>query len=82
MHLINLFSNLIITGMLYPVYPPTKRPNKDPMPSHRPSNEQFAAMMAAAGHTLTRHHVTNIYISVFEFKVLKFFVSFCLCFYS
>lgn len=48
--------------MLYPVYPPTKRPNKDPMPSHRPSNEQFAAMMAAAGHTLTRHHVNNIYL--------------------
>uniref|UniRef100_A0A0K8VY83 Metastasis-associated protein MTA3 n=1 Tax=Bactrocera latifrons TaxID=174628 RepID=A0A0K8VY83_BACLA len=46
-------------GMLYPVYPPTKRPNKDPMPSHRPSNEQFAAMMAAAGHTLTRHHLNG-----------------------
>ncbi|XP_054747870.1 metastasis-associated protein MTA1 isoform X4 [Anastrepha obliqua] len=45
--------------MLYPVYPPTKRPNKDPMPSHRPSNEQFAAMMAAAGHTLTRHHLNG-----------------------
>ncbi|XP_036346213.1 metastasis-associated protein MTA1-like isoform X1 [Rhagoletis pomonella] len=46
-------------GMLYPAYPPTKRPNKDPMPSHRPSNEQFAAMMAAAGHTLTRHHLNG-----------------------
>ncbi|XP_053945741.1 metastasis-associated protein MTA1 isoform X3 [Anastrepha ludens] len=48
-----------VDGMLYPVYPPTKRPNKDPMPSHRPSNEQFAAMMAAAGHTLTRHHLNG-----------------------
>lgn len=33
---------------LVPVGPPAKRPNKDPMPSHRPSPEQYAAMMAAA----------------------------------
>lgn len=40
--------------------PPAKRPNKDPMPSHRPTPEQYAAMMAAAaaaGQPLPRHHV-------------------------
>lgn len=40
------------------VGPPTKRPNKDPMPSHCPSPEQFAAMMAAAGQPIPRHHVS------------------------
>lgn len=42
--------------------PPTKRPNKDPMPSHRPSPEQYAAMMAAAaaaGQPLPRHHLNG-----------------------
>lgn len=42
------------------VGPPSKRPNKDPMPSHRPTPEQYAAMMAAAaaaGQPLPRHHV-------------------------
>lgn len=39
--------------------PPTKRPNKDPMPSHCPSPEQFAAMMAAAGQPLARHHLNG-----------------------
>lgn len=41
--------------------PPTKRPNKDPMPSHRPTPEQYAAMIsaaAAAGQPLPRHHVS------------------------
>lgn len=40
--------------------PPAKRPNKDPMPSHRPTPEQYAAMIsaaAAAGQPLPRHHV-------------------------
>lgn len=40
--------------------PPAKRPNKDPMPSHRPTPEQYAAMMAAAaaaGQPMPRHHV-------------------------
>lgn len=40
--------------------PPTKRPNKDPMPSFRPSPEQYAAMIeaaAAAGQPLPRTHV-------------------------
>lgn len=43
------------------VGPPAKRPNKDPMPSHRPTPEQYAAMMAAAaaaGQPLPRHHVS------------------------
>lgn len=38
--------------------PPAKRPNKDPMPQHRPSPEQYAAMLAAAqatGQPLPRH---------------------------
>ena len=35
-------NQLNITG------PPTKRPNKDPAPSHRPTQEQYQAMMAAA----------------------------------
>lgn len=42
---------------IIPAGPPTKRPNKDPMPSHCPSPEQFAAMMAASGQPLSRHHV-------------------------
>lgn len=45
--------------------PPAKRPNKDPMPSHRPTPEQYAAMMAAAaaaGQPLPRHHVSAIVI--------------------
>lgn len=40
--------------------PPAKRPNKDPMPSYRPSPEQFALMIEAAqaaGQPLPRHHV-------------------------
>ena len=40
--------------------PPTKRPNKDPMPSFRPSPEQYAAMIEAAqaaGQPLPRTHV-------------------------
>ncbi|XP_055587456.1 metastasis-associated protein MTA1 isoform X2 [Uranotaenia lowii] len=42
--------------------PPAKRPNKDPMPSHRPTPEQYAAMMAAAqaaGQPLPRHHMNG-----------------------
>lgn len=42
--------------------PPAKRPNKDPMPSHRPTPEQYAAMMAAAaaaGQPLPQHHVSD-----------------------
>ncbi|ALC47524.1 MTA1-like [Drosophila busckii] len=39
--------------------PPAKRPNKDPMPSHCPSPEQFAAMMAASGQPLSRHHLNG-----------------------
>ncbi|XP_055696703.1 metastasis-associated protein MTA3 isoform X1 [Lutzomyia longipalpis] len=44
------------------VGPPTKRPNKDPAPSHRPTQEQYAAMMAAAaaaGQPLPRHHLNG-----------------------
>lgn len=46
-----------------------KRPNKDPMPSHRPTPEQYAAIMAqyaAAGQPLPRHHVSDMY---FDTKV-------------
>lgn len=42
--------------------PPTKRPNKDPMPSYRPSPEQYAAMIeaaTAAGQPLPRTHVSK-----------------------
>lgn len=42
--------------------PPTKRPNKDPMPSYRPSPEQYAAMIeaaTAAGQPLPRTHVRS-----------------------
>lgn len=49
-------------GIDGPVAPPTKRPNKDPMPSHRPTPEQYAAMMAAAqaaGQPLPRHHMNG-----------------------
>lgn len=38
--------------------PPAKRPTKDPMPVHRPTPDQYAAMMAAAvatGQALPRH---------------------------
>lgn len=51
----NFFSGIAVVG------PPSKRPNKDPMPSHRPTPEQYAAMMAAAaaaGQPLPRHHVS------------------------
>lgn len=44
--------------------PPTKRPNKDPMPSYRPSPEQYAAMIeaaTAAGQPLPRTHVRKIF---------------------
>ncbi|XP_075147431.1 metastasis associated 1-like isoform X1 [Haematobia irritans] len=44
---------------IVPAGPPTKRPNKDPMPSHCPSPEQFAAMMAASGQPLSRHHLNG-----------------------
>lgn len=49
-------------GIDGPIAPPTKRPNKDPMPSHRPTPEQYAAMMAAAqaaGQPLPRHHMNG-----------------------
>ncbi|XP_055524665.1 metastasis-associated protein MTA3 [Wyeomyia smithii] len=49
-------------GIDGPVAPPAKRPNKDPMPSHRPTPEQYAAMMAAAqaaGQPLPRHHMNG-----------------------
>lgn len=49
-------------GIDGPVAPPTKRPNKDPMPSHRPTPEQYAAMLAAAkaaGQPLPRHHMNG-----------------------
>ncbi|CRK94885.1 CLUMA_CG008377, isoform A [Clunio marinus] len=42
--------------------PPTKRPNKDPMPSYRPSPEQYAAMIeaaTAAGQPLPRTHLNG-----------------------
>ncbi|XP_050089253.1 metastasis-associated protein MTA1 [Anopheles aquasalis] len=44
------------------IAPPAKRPNKDPMPSHRPTPEQYAAMIAAAqsaGQPLPRHHMNG-----------------------
>ncbi|XP_017104626.2 metastasis-associated protein MTA3 isoform X2 [Drosophila bipectinata] len=44
---------------IVPSGPPAKRPNKDPMPSHCPSPEQFAAMMAASGQPLSRHHLNG-----------------------
>lgn len=58
--LIEIILNIKIyhTAQLAP--PPTKRPNKDPMPSFRPSPEQYAAMIeaaAAAGQPLPRTHV-------------------------
>uniref|UniRef100_A0A336LBQ9 CSON006420 protein n=1 Tax=Culicoides sonorensis TaxID=179676 RepID=A0A336LBQ9_CULSO len=46
----------------HPTQPPPKRPNKDPMPSHRPTPEQYAAIMAqyaAAGQPLPRHHLNG-----------------------
>lgn len=49
-------------GIDGPAPPPSKRPNKDPMPSHRPTPEQYAAMMAAAqaaGQPLPRHHMNG-----------------------
>lgn len=49
--------------------PPTKRPNKDPMPSYRPSPEQYAAMIEAAqaaGQPLPKTHVSQI-LSDFEY---------------
>lgn len=49
-------------GIDGPAAPPSKRPNKDPMPSHRPTPEQYAAMMAAAqaaGQPLPRHHMNG-----------------------
>lgn len=51
--------------------PPTKRPNKDPMPSYRPSPEQYAAMIEAAkeaGQPLPSTHVSHAHI-------LKVFIS-------
>lgn len=57
------FTGIAVVG------PPSKRPNKDPMPSHRPTPEQYAAMMAAAaaaGQPLPRHHVRlQILFSIF-----------------
>lgn len=51
-----------ISGAIAP--PVAKRPNKDPMPLHRPTPEQYAAMVAAAqstGQPLPRHiaHVSQ-----------------------
>ncbi|XP_055640267.1 metastasis-associated protein MTA3 isoform X2 [Toxorhynchites rutilus septentrionalis] len=49
-------------GIDGPIVIPAKRPNKDPMPSHRPTPEQYAAMMAAAqasGQPLPRHHMNG-----------------------
>lgn len=62
---------------IVPTGPPTKRPNKDPMPSHCPSPEQFAAMMAASGQPLSRHHVCipinniNFFTNYSTYKYLK-----------
>jgi len=53
---------ILITVTIVPSGPPAKRPNKDPMPSHCPSPEQFAAMMAASGQPLSRHHVRLSYL--------------------
>ncbi|XP_044728374.1 metastasis-associated protein MTA3 isoform X2 [Chrysoperla carnea] len=52
-----------VDGAIAP--PAAKRPNKDPMPLHRPSPEQYAAMVAAAastGQPLPRHiaHVSTL----------------------
>lgn len=54
-------TNLILPTAAVPP-PPTKRPNKDPMPSYRPSPEQYAAMIeaaTAAGQPLPRTHVNR-----------------------
>lgn len=60
-----LLSNLVWRFLLFSLAavppPPTKRPNKDPMPSYRPSPEQYAAMIeaaTAAGQPLPRTHVS------------------------
>lgn len=56
-----MYSIAILLSTAAPNAPPTKRPNKDPMPSHRPSPEQYAAMISAAaasGQPLPRHHVS------------------------
>lgn len=57
------------------VGPPTKRPNKDPMPSHCPSPEQFAAMMAAAGQPIPRHHVSFLLVFFFICSKTMFFTQ-------
>lgn len=62
LYLVAINFNLLVT--IVPAGPPAKRPNKDPMPSHCPSPEQFAAMMAASGQPLARHHVC-IFILLF-----------------
>ena len=66
--IVNTFGNIIIKCAILDTpsaTPPAKRPNKDPMPSHRPTPEQYAAMIsaaAAAGQPLPKHHVRIIYI--------------------
>uniref|UniRef100_A0A336M815 CSON013399 protein n=1 Tax=Culicoides sonorensis TaxID=179676 RepID=A0A336M815_CULSO len=63
-----------INGIDNPTQPPPKRPNKDPMPSHRPTPEQYAAIMAqyaAAGQPLPRHHVINLNFDCSSMENLK-----------
>lgn len=42
--------------------PPAKRPTKDPMPLHRPTPDQYAAMMAAVaqGHGTLPRHISHL----------------------
>lgn len=66
---------MTITAAVAP--PPTKRPNKDPMPSFRPSPEQYAAMIEAAqaaGQPLPRTHVRQS-LKIIEKLTLKFEIN-------
>lgn len=74
----NTFDNILILKCAIldtpSATPPAKRPNKDPMPSHRPTPEQYAAMIsaaAAAGQPLPKHHVRiNILYKTYSATVL------------
>lgn len=55
-YIVHICTGSVMTG------PPAKRPTKDPMPLHRPTPDQYAAMMAAVaqGHGTLPRHISHL----------------------
>lgn len=59
---VDLFVFVGGAGSVVPGPPAAKRPTKDPMPLHRPTPDQYAAMMAAVaqGHGTLPRHISHL----------------------